>query len=205
MKILIRLNENFERTYSRLLISIPITFFLCFVLCIFYYLIAGSYSHELGHIGGGILSDILTGSIIHNYTISNWIISPLFLMIPFPQQTRIPDNIVNTPLLFLGGIISSILVIFFICLLIYFTSNFETKKRIWLLLPFTITIQFVNNFLCGTDNQFLKPYSICQENLLIAFIFYWSPIILFFIFSFIVFPLIFKLSLTWVDKLNKKC
>jgi hypothetical protein len=162
-----------------------------------------SYIHEFGHIGGGIFSDIIAGNNIHNYTISNWIISPLFFMIPFPQQTRIPDGVINTPLLFLGGMFSSTLFIFCICLIIYLKGNFEIKARVWLLLPFTIIVQFVNNFFCGTDNPFLKPYTYCQDNFLIYSIFFWGPILLFLIFSYILFPLIFKRSSFWLDRLQK--
>jgi len=200
---LIIIVKNRERFFSRLLFSISITVISSILFCSFYYIVT-SYMHEFGHISGGILSDILAGNNIQNYTISNWIISPIFFMIPIPQQTRIPDGVLNTSIIFLGGVVTTILLIFLICFIVYIKCDIKTKGRVWFVLLFTIIIQIVNNFFCGTDNPFLKPYILCEENNLISFLFYWGPIILFCIFFSIIFPLIYENSPFWIDRIQNK-
>lgn len=155
----------FSKVFLSFLLSVV---FIILITCIYFTI--SFYVHESGHILGGIIGDVISGNQIQNYTISNWIRSP-FPGLMMPQQTH---NSGNASIFFiLGGMYAEIIFSLIICLLIYASLNL--KNKIWILsIPlFTTLRQFLSNFLCGTDNPFNHPYTICQEDSIISFLYHW--------------------------------
>lgn len=153
------------------------------------------YLHESGHILGGMLNDVSTGSAIRNYSFSRWIPS-LIPLVPMPQQTEVMPGL-RSPLFIYGGMYFTIASVWIGAFFIWRCTRFSTRNRLFLI-PLYVTItQVVNNFLCGTDNALNRPLDVCHENILVAGYFHWHVFLMVLIFFFIVFPPVSR-EMPWV-------
>jgi len=150
--------------------------------------------HEAGHIIYGFLNNLIFYHEISSFEISNWINFPLLPFIQVPQQIHILEGRGSLNLI-LGGIITVIIAMSFLCYMVY--HNFEFKNKRWLFaIPIYFTIsEIVRNFLCGTDNFIHSPYPICSENLFVMYLYKYEWLILWGILSIILLPNITALLL----------
>jgi hypothetical protein len=82
--------------------------------------------------------------------------------------------------------------------------KFDFKTKDWLvLIPFYALItELLDNYLCGTDNPIHKPYTLCQENLIISLYFNWNFLLLLLIFFILIFPLLLTELPFLIDKIR---
>jgi hypothetical protein len=171
------------------------TLYLVYIVLLF-------YSHEIGHIMGGLANDVLTGKQIQNYTISNWIPSP-FSGLSMPQQTHIEGQ--GSALFIIGGIYSTMITVGIICYIIYKILYFKIKNWILyliLLIPiFTAIQQFNDNFICGTDNPIHQPFPICNDNFFIFSFLHYNGYLLIALFFIIIFSIFLDYLPYLIDKI----
>lgn len=137
-------------------ISLCIVFFGFFLIIFFF----DYYVHESGHILFGFTDGLLRGHI-DVFTIGNWIKHPLIQFILLPQQTKLIRGIPSLNFIF-GGPLFNMLVFLGISLLGYVRSG----KKAWFLLFVSICLfEISGNIICGTDNFYASPLSVCLPNL----------------------------------------
>ncbi|MCG2720072.1 MAG: hypothetical protein L6266_05095 [Nanoarchaeota archaeon] len=153
--------------------------------------------HESGHILVGLIINLSKG-VIPSINITNWL---SFGVLYVPQQVKI---IPNYTLIAFGGLILTILISTLISLKLYLV----TKKKLYLVFPFLVLfLEFVSNFLYGTDNfqgyAYLTYYA-DFVNTLAASIFIISILILITFLIYQKYNLYFqKLLLKIINKLQK--
>jgi hypothetical protein len=144
--------------------SSNILFIICSSLLLFFLFFwlfnTVSFIHETGHIVFGSLDGLMRGERT-SFTISAWSKGILTPEIPLPQQTKIIQG--KGSLNFaLGGPIFTILV--FLALSAY--GYIRSKKLYWFI-PFICIslIEISGNVICGTDNLYFGPLSICNKSI----------------------------------------
>jgi len=141
-----------------LLIKIGLFMFLFVLFLWFFFFIY--YIHETGHILFGFGGGLIKGEI-NSFSIENWINHPLTPFIPLPQQTKIINEKGSLNFIF-GGPVFNIIVFFGLSWLGYRLS----KNKLWFLLFISIALfEISGNIICGTDNFYGKPLSICIPSL----------------------------------------
>lgn len=130
----------------------------CIFLGVFF--LFTNYIHEVGHMVFGFADGIIKGNVT-TFTITSWINHP-FLKIPIlPQQTKVVNGTGSLNFA-MGGPIFDILVFLGLSLFAYLRSG----RKLWFLLFFSILIfEISGNIVCGTDNPFGNPLSICNHTL----------------------------------------
>lgn len=115
------------------------------------------YFHEVGHMLFGSLDGLMRGNV-PSFTIGAWVNHPAVPFLKLPQQTVITDG--NGSLNFaLGGPIFMILLFAFFSFVGYRRSG----NRLWfILLASVFLFEVGGNIICGTDNFFGRPLSVCD-------------------------------------------
>jgi hypothetical protein len=108
----------------------------------------------------GFADGLIKGNVT-TFTITSWVNHP-FLKLPIlPQQTRVVNGTGSLNFA-MGGPIFSILIFLGLSLFAYLRSG----RKIWFLLFLSILIFEVSgNIICGTDNPFNNPLSMCNHQL----------------------------------------
>lgn len=119
-----------------------------------------NYIHESGHILFGFGNDLILGKI-SSFAITSHVGHPFFPFIPLPQQTKALSGIPSLNFA-MGGPAFSIIIFLGISWLAYMRSG----RKFWFLLFLAILIFEVSgNIICGTDNFFSNPLSVCNHQL----------------------------------------
>ena len=128
----------------------------CIFLGIFF--LFTHYIHEVGHMVFGFADGLIKGNVT-TFTITSWVNHP-FLKLPIlPQQTKVVNGTGSLNFA-MGGPIFSILIFLGLSLFAYLRSG----RKLWFLLFFSILIfEISGNIVCGTDNPFGNPLSICNH------------------------------------------
>ena len=138
-----------------LLLKVWIILILSFILY-FWLFFFTTYIHETGHILFGFGDSLIKGKITH-FSIGNFINHPLTPFILLPQQAKIVSGEGSLNFI-LGGPFFNMIVFFGLSLLGYKIS----KNKLWFLLFISIVLFEVSgNIICGTDNLYGGPLSIC--------------------------------------------
>jgi len=135
-------------------------FIVSFCIFIGIFFLFTNYIHEVGHMVFGFADGLLKGNVT-TFTITSWV-NPPFLKLPIlPQQTKVVNGIGSLNFA-MGGPIFDILVFLGLSLFAYLRSG----RKLWFLLFLSILIFEVSgNIICGTDNPFNNPLSICNHQL----------------------------------------
>lgn len=134
-------------------------FILCFVvfMSLFFFL---NYVHETGHMVFGFLDGLIKGNLT-TFTIGAWMNHPFFHFIKLPQQTKIASGAGSLNFA-MGGPILVILIFLGISIFAYLRS----KNKLWFLLLLSILIfEISGNIICGTDNFYSVPLSLCNHKI----------------------------------------
>ena len=147
-----------QQTIERLIFML--VFILLFMLFFWLFFLTTHYIHETGHILFGFANGLLKGKV-NSFDIGNWVGDPLTHFIPLPQQTRIIDGTGSLNFR-LGGPLLTMIVFLGLSAFGYMLS----KKKAWFLLFFAIVLFEVSgNIICGTDNFYGYPLSMCNPAL----------------------------------------
>lgn len=124
------------------------------------FFIVTNYIHESGHIIFGFMDGLIRSNITR-FDIGNWVKDPFFKVIYLPQQTKIIQG--QGSLNFaLGGPLFSIMIFLGLSFIGYSIS----KEKKWFLLFLSILIfEISGNIICGTDNFYGNPLSLCNKNI----------------------------------------
>ena len=118
------------------------------------------YIHETGHIIFGFGDGLVQGKV-NSFSISNYMVLPGTSFNILPQQTKITNGTGSLNFR-LGGPIFTMIIFFALSLLGYKLSG----KKAWFLLFFAIVLFEVSgNIICGTDNFYGSPLSMCNPAL----------------------------------------
>lgn len=115
----------------------------------------------------GFADGLIKGNVT-TFTITSWVNHPFLKISILPQQTKIVNGTGSLNFA-MGGPIFSILIFLGLSLFAYLRS----ERKLWFLLFLSILIfEISGNIVCGTDNPFGNPLSICnrQIDLYIQFI-----------------------------------
>ncbi len=116
------------------------------------------YIHELGHMLFGFLDGLLKGQI-NSFTITHWERHPLLQLFWIPQQTMIIQG-QGSANFAMGGPFMMMLIAGYLSWVGYFRS----KDKRWLLIFISIALfEISGNIICGTDNFYSSPLSICNH------------------------------------------
>lgn len=118
------------------------------------------YIHETGHIIFSLGDGLLKGKV-NSFSINHYMAFPGTSLNILPQQTKIINGTGSLNFK-LGGPIFTMIVFLGLSLLGYILS----KKKVWFLLFFAIVLFEVSgNIVCGTDNFYGAPLSMCNPAL----------------------------------------
>ena len=120
-------------------------------------LIAHSWLHEFGHMLFGFISGLLEGKVA-SFQITAW---QNIAGIMTPQQTTI-INATPGPFFRFGGIVLVLFVVYYILKFLYKRYKLDKLGPAFIMSAFIVE-EIIRNFLCGSDNPFANPFSICTD------------------------------------------